>query len=96
MEDPVQMLKRYPLMNEYWEDKRANISRIQVPAYILASYSTFLHLPGSLRGYEEMCHSKKWYVKVSQRNRICRVLNDFQATNSRKSGVARPVSDLDK
>ncbi|KAJ0418326.1 Alpha/Beta hydrolase protein [Aspergillus carlsbadensis] len=60
MEDPVAMLKKYPFINDYWKDKRAKVSRIQVPAYILASYSTFLHLPGSLRGFEEMPHDKKW------------------------------------
>jgi predicted acyl esterase len=40
-EDVVAMLERYPLMHEYWEDKRARIDRIKVPAYILASFSTF-------------------------------------------------------
>ena len=60
MEDPVAMVKNYPLMNEYWRDKRARIDRIEVPAYVLASYSTFLHLPGSLRGYEEITHNNKW------------------------------------
>jgi hypothetical protein len=60
MEDPVAMVKKYPLMNEYWRDKRARISRIEVPAYILASFSTFLHLPGRLRGYEEIPHENKW------------------------------------
>jgi uncharacterized protein len=62
MEDPVAMLKKFPLMNDYWKDKRADISRIKVPAYILASYSTFLHLPGSLRGFEDMSHNDKWSV----------------------------------
>ncbi len=62
MEDPVAMLRAYPLMNDYWRDKRARIDRIKVPAFILASYSTFLHLPGSLRGYEEITHEKKWYA----------------------------------
>ena len=62
MEDPVQMLRQYPLMNDYWRDKRAEILKIQVPAYVLASYSTFLHLPGSLRGYEELPHENKWSV----------------------------------
>jgi uncharacterized protein len=60
MEDPVAMLRKYPVVNDYWQDKRADISKIQVPAYILASYSTMLHLPGSLRGYEEILHDKKW------------------------------------
>ena len=54
------MLKKYPFMNEYWADKRAQIEKIQVPAYILASYSTGLHTQGSLRAYEEMKHDKKW------------------------------------
>lgn len=62
MEDPVAMTKKCPLMNDYWRDKRANIDRIQVPAYILASYSTLLHLPGSLRGFVDIMHDKKWYV----------------------------------
>ena len=63
MEDPVAMLKQYPLMNDYWNDKRADLSRIEVPAFILASYSTFLHLTGSLRGFEEIPHKEKWYVE---------------------------------
>ncbi|KAK5047451.1 hypothetical protein LTR84_006547 [Exophiala bonariae] len=60
MEDPVAMLKKYPLMNDYWKDKRAQIFNIEVPAYVLASYSTFLHLPGSLRGFDEIPHNDKW------------------------------------
>lgn len=60
LEDPVAMLHKYPLMNDYWRDKRARIERIKVPAYILASYSTALHLPGSLRGFEDIRHERKW------------------------------------
>lgn len=54
------MLRKYPLINDYWRDKRAKIEQIEVPAYILASYSTMLHLPGSLRGFEEIPHERKW------------------------------------
>ncbi|OJJ06472.1 hypothetical protein ASPVEDRAFT_140358 [Aspergillus versicolor CBS 583.65] len=59
-EDVKGMLDEYPLMNEYWEDKRAQIGRINVPAYILASYSTLLHTMGSFRGYEELGNKRKW------------------------------------
>ncbi|CAG7931568.1 unnamed protein product [Penicillium olsonii] len=59
-EDVKGMLERYPLMNEYWEDKRAKIDQITVPAYVLASYSTFLHTMGSFRGFEELRHDQKW------------------------------------
>ncbi|KAJ5769548.1 alpha/beta-hydrolase [Penicillium odoratum] len=59
-EDVKGMLEKYPLMNEYWEDKRAKISQISVPTYVLASYSTFLHTMGSFRGFEELDHEQKW------------------------------------
>lgn len=60
-EDVIGMLEKYPLMNEYWNNKRADISKITVPAYVLASYSTALHTFGSFRGFTEISHSKKWY-----------------------------------
>ncbi|KAF7572534.1 hypothetical protein PtrM4_074390 [Pyrenophora tritici-repentis] len=47
-------------MNEYWQDKRADISSIRCPAYVLASISTGLHTVGSLRGFEDIPHDKKW------------------------------------
>ena len=59
-EDVAAMLKRHPLMHEYWEDKRARIDRIKVPAYILASFSTMLHTEGSFRGFEDITHREKW------------------------------------
>ncbi|EWY79609.1 hypothetical protein FOYG_17244 [Fusarium oxysporum NRRL 32931] len=59
-EDVVAMIEKYPLMNEYWEDKRGNASQIQVPAYVLASMSTLLHTEGSTRCYEDIPHDKKW------------------------------------
>lgn len=61
IEDAMSMLDKYPLMNEYWADKRAKMENIEVPAYVLASYSTGLHTVGSFRGFEEIKHDKKWY-----------------------------------
>ncbi|KIY03521.1 uncharacterized protein Z520_00212 [Fonsecaea multimorphosa CBS 102226] len=59
-EDPIAMLAKYPLMNAYWEDKRAKVELINVPAYILTSMSTGLHTVGSIRGFEDIPHDKKW------------------------------------
>ncbi|POS71820.1 hypothetical protein DHEL01_v209789 [Diaporthe helianthi] len=59
-EDDVAMLERDPNCREYWDDKRARIDRIQVPAYILGSFSTLLHTIGSFRGFEEIPHQAKW------------------------------------
>jgi predicted acyl esterase len=60
-ESVLGMIAQYPFMNEYWEDKRARIEDIEVPAYVLASYSTGLHTLGSFRGFEDIKHKKKWY-----------------------------------
>jgi hypothetical protein len=54
------MIEKYPLMNEYWADKRAAVDRIEIPAYVVASYSTCLHTPGTLRAYEDITHKNKW------------------------------------
>lgn len=56
------MIEKYPLMNEYWDDKRAKSHLINVPAYVLASMSTGLHTVGSTRSFEDIPHNKKWYV----------------------------------
>lgn len=61
-EDVVSMIKKYPLMNEYWADKRGKAHLINVPAYVLASMSTGLHTEGSTRCYEDIPHGKKWSV----------------------------------
>jgi hypothetical protein len=56
------MIEKYPLLNEYWADKRARIDRIECPVYALASYSTGLHTFGSFRGFTDVPHEQKWCV----------------------------------
>jgi predicted acyl esterase len=60
MEDFREMHRRQPLANAYWESKRPDMTKIQVPAYITASFNSFLHTMGSIRGYMEIQHSQKW------------------------------------
>lgn len=69
-EDVVGMLQKYPHFNEYWQDKRAMVEKINVPAYILASYSTFLHTFGSFRAFEGIEHDNKWFVVPAYHNSI--------------------------
>lgn len=59
-EDVVAMMEKYNYINPYWEDKRADISKIQVPAFVVATYASPIHTRGCLRGYEEILHNKKW------------------------------------
>jgi predicted acyl esterase len=60
-EDLAAMNKLNPNSNDYWEDKRADMSKIKIPVYILGSYSTSLHTLGAVRGFEEISHQEKWY-----------------------------------
>ncbi|CAG9951285.1 unnamed protein product [Clonostachys rosea f. rosea IK726] len=59
-EAPITMLEQYPLYNEYWDDKNVKLEKIQVPAYVLASFSSALHTTGSIRGYHDISSKDKW------------------------------------
>jgi predicted acyl esterase len=59
-EDVHAMSQRYPLWNAYWEDRKAKVDRIQVPMYITASWTNFLHTRGTFRGWLECGSSEKW------------------------------------
>lgn len=53
------MALKDPHWNDYWEDKKAKLEKIDIPAYIVASYSTQLHSPGAFHGYERV-KGPKW------------------------------------
>lgn len=59
IEDLVAMLERYPLYNEYWRDHSAAIERIEVPAYVVASLSSLVHVNGTFEAYERL-KADKW------------------------------------
>ena len=54
------MVQDFNNFKDYFEDKRVEFSKIDIPAYIGASYSTDIHAIGSLRAFEEIQHDKKW------------------------------------
>lgn len=52
--------KRYPLINAYWEDKRPNLSAIEIPAYVVASWTSPIHARGTLNGFRHIASKNKW------------------------------------
>ena len=60
VDDMPSMAEKYPLMNSYWEDKRAVLKDIKIPAYIVASYTNPIHTHGTFRGYREIASEEKW------------------------------------
>ncbi|KAL3440560.1 alpha/beta-hydrolase [Aspergillus insuetus] len=55
------MLAKRPLYDDYWEAKRIPVERIgDIPIYIVGSYSTSIHLLGSLDTYDNAQSRRKW------------------------------------
>ena len=59
-EDNSLEAQQNPLMNELWEDKAARFDKIDVPAYVVASYSNTLHVAGTFRAWRRMGSTEKW------------------------------------
>ncbi len=60
MENLQQMMRKYPLWNEYWDDKAAKFETCRVPAYVVASYLSELHTRGSIEGFRRIGSEEKW------------------------------------
>ena len=50
IEDVITMMKQQPAMNNWWDDKEADLEVIDIPAYIVASYTNPIHTYGMLEG----------------------------------------------
>ncbi len=60
LEDQPRMVVEYPFMNAYWEDKKAKLEHISIPAYVVASYTNDVHTHGTFEGYQKIASSEKW------------------------------------
>jgi predicted acyl esterase len=59
VEDNGAMIRKYPLMNAYWNDKIARVENIEIPAYVVASYNP-LHTHGTFDAFRRMASREKW------------------------------------
>ncbi len=61
VEDITAMMKQHPLFDAYWATKIADFSKIEVPAFVVASWSDQgLHLRGTLEAYQRIASKQKW------------------------------------
>lgn len=58
-ENTILMGFKYPNWTPYYEDKRAKIENVTVPAYVVASYSNPVHTYGTFNAYCRL-NSNKW------------------------------------
>jgi hypothetical protein len=65
-EDMGAMAYKYPLMNAYWESKIPDLGKIEVPAYMVISYTT-QHTRGGLEAFNQVASKDKWlWIRNSQ------------------------------
>ena len=67
VEDQPKMILDQQLMSPYWEDKKARLERIEVPAYVVASYTNAAHTHGSFDGFRRIASKNKW-LRVNNTN----------------------------
>lgn len=60
LEDQPRMIVEEPLMCDYWQDKAARVENIEIPAYVVASYTNSVHTRGTFAGYRRMASKEKW------------------------------------
>ncbi len=63
VEDTVAMYAEHPLVDEYWESKTPDLAQVQVPAFIVASWSDQgLHARGTIEGFRRISSEHKWLL----------------------------------
>ncbi len=60
IEDCISVMEQQPVMSDYWRDKEADLEKITVPAYVVASYTNPIHTYGSIEGYRRISSRNKW------------------------------------
>jgi uncharacterized protein len=63
VEDTITMYADHPLFDEYWEGKTPDLAQVEVPAFVVASWSDQgLHNRGTLEGYKHISSTDKWLL----------------------------------
>lgn len=63
VEDFLAMQKAHPLFDDYWQSKNADLSKITVPAFVVASWCDHgLHCRGTIEGFKQMASQDKWLL----------------------------------
>lgn len=60
LEDQPCMIVEKTFMCDYWQDKAARVENIEIPAYVVASYTNSVHTHGTFAGYRRMASKEKW------------------------------------
>jgi len=63
VENLLAMQKLHQLYDEYWAGKNADLSKITVPAFVVASWTDHgLHNRGTIEGFKQISSKEKWLI----------------------------------
>jgi putative CocE/NonD family hydrolase len=63
VEDIAAMMKAHPFFDDYWATKVADLSKIDVPAFVVAGWGDQgLHLRGTLEAFNRISSKEKWLL----------------------------------
>lgn len=63
VEDVTAMIKKHPFFDAYWATKVADLSKIDVPAFVVAGWGDQgLHLRGTLEAFKTIASTHKWLL----------------------------------
>ncbi|KXL48820.1 MAG: hypothetical protein FE78DRAFT_104838 [Acidomyces sp. 'richmondensis'] len=54
------MFEEHPLTNDWWQDKRPDMTKIRVSTYITGTWTNTMHRVGAIRGWIEIDEPQKW------------------------------------
>ena len=61
VEDLWALTREHPFFDDYWRSKVADLAQIDVPAYVVASWSDHgVHTRGTLEGFKTISSGQKW------------------------------------
>lgn len=60
IEDVPAMADKHPLLDDYWKDKIPEVEKIEVPAYVVASWTNPVHARGTLWAWERLRSPQRW------------------------------------
>lgn len=67
IEDQPRMIATHLTKDEYWRGMAADLTRIHIPAYVVASYTNAVHTHGSFAGFMGIASKDKW-LRVNNTN----------------------------
>lgn len=60
LEDIPAMSRTHTQLDAYWQSKVAPVEAIDIPAYVVASWTNLLHTGGTFRGWSSIASKEKW------------------------------------